>query len=277
MIDQTKLTASEIKEIQKQARGKLGECQKTNDVIGLQIFSILSRYARVIYYPLGAEAPWGFTRVEKMMKNNTEGKPFAGINTSVTKDKQIFAAAHELYHIWFGNDSVEVVNPNVTEECADKTELKANRFAAEFLISKTLLLQEKESYEIVEFNEKSVLKLAELFMVPFRTMVKRLREEELIDEELETKYLSYTESDISKYRKIYSFDEPLADGTVAIDNLTELSVKAYEMHQITYEKLQYLLGFCDLTPEDVGIDSPEAYPSVSDDDLDAIMAEDEDA
>ena len=62
--NQIRLSTSEIKQVQGQAREKLGECQKGNDVIGVQIFSILSKYARVIYYPLGDGAPWGFTRVK---------------------------------------------------------------------------------------------------------------------------------------------------------------------------------------------------------------------
>lgn len=276
MNNQIRLSTSEIKQVQGQAREKLGECQKGNDVIGVQIFSILSKYARVIYYPLGDGAPWGFTRVEKIRNAKPDGKPFAGINTSIPKDMQVFAAAHELYHIWFGNDAIEVLNSDVLDNCVDKKELKANRFAAEFLIPKTLLLQEIDSYEIAFYNEKSILKLAELFMVPFRTVVKRLREVALISEQEQAKYLDYSDAEIAKYRKIYSFEEPKADETIAIDNLTELSVKAYELHQITFEKLQYLLKFCELTPEDVGINPPEEYSPVSDKELDDIMAEDDD-
>ena len=49
----------EVDEVKKQAREKLGVCRKTGDVIGTQIFSILSIYARVIYYPHGAALPSG--------------------------------------------------------------------------------------------------------------------------------------------------------------------------------------------------------------------------
>lgn len=276
MVNQATLTTDEIKQIQEQALAKLGACQKGNDVIGAQIFSILGKYARVIYYPLGEDAPWGFTRVEKIIKNKKDGKPFVGINTSISKDKQVFAAAHELYHIWFGSDVLEVVNSDLLGDCVENKELKANRFAAEFLIPKTLLFQEIDSYEITSFNEKSILKLAELFVVPFKTMVRRLREVALISEEEQTKYWAYTDADIAKYRKIYSLEEPKADHIIAIDNLTELAVKAYDLHQITFEKLQHLLKFCDLKPEEIGINPPEMYSSVTDDELDVIMAEDED-
>ena len=52
------LNELEVREIKNLAKEKLGLCSKTNDIIGTQIFSILSMYARVIYYPLGQEAPW---------------------------------------------------------------------------------------------------------------------------------------------------------------------------------------------------------------------------
>ena len=53
----------EIEEVKRQAREKLGECRKVNDIIGVQIFSILGLYDRVIYYPLGEDVPWGFTKI----------------------------------------------------------------------------------------------------------------------------------------------------------------------------------------------------------------------
>ena len=57
------LNETEIKDIKDHASEKLGKCRKTNDIIGSQIFSILGLYARVIYYPFGKDAPWGFTRI----------------------------------------------------------------------------------------------------------------------------------------------------------------------------------------------------------------------
>ena len=52
------LSRTEIRQIKDLAAEKLGLCRKGNDVIGLQIFSILQQFARVIYYPLGADGPW---------------------------------------------------------------------------------------------------------------------------------------------------------------------------------------------------------------------------
>ena len=43
------LNELEVREIKNLAKEKLGLCSKTNDIIGTQIFSILSMYALVIY------------------------------------------------------------------------------------------------------------------------------------------------------------------------------------------------------------------------------------
>ena len=94
------LNEVDINEIKKFAREKLGSCRKGNDIIGTQIFSILSLYARVIYYPLGKDAPWGFTRISGSRNDALLDKPFVAINSSIPFDCQVFAAAHELYHIW---------------------------------------------------------------------------------------------------------------------------------------------------------------------------------
>ena len=93
------LSDFEIEEVKNQARKKLGVCRKTNDIIGVKIFSILGLYARVIYYPLGKDAPWGFTRISGSQNDAALEKPFVAINTSIPVDCQVFAAAHELYHI----------------------------------------------------------------------------------------------------------------------------------------------------------------------------------
>ena len=103
----------EIKEIKDHAREKLGKCRKTNDIIGSQIFSILGLYARVIYYPFGKDAPWGFIRISGSRNDAALDKPFVAINTSIPVPCQVFAAVHELYHIWYEH------NPDVLRRRTD--------------------------------------------------------------------------------------------------------------------------------------------------------------
>lgn len=244
----------DVKEIKKYASGKLGECRKGNDIIGTQIFSILSLFARVIYYPLGKTAPWGFTRISGSRNDASLEKPFVAINTSIPLECQVFAAAHELYHIWYEQTPDVLPSDLLNEQNKEIKEKKANRFAAEFLVDEILLKQEMDLYEINKIDIKSILQLCELFVVPYRTMVKRLYEIRVITEAELKQFLHEPEEVIHKYRKIYSFGGAKADERVVMDNLVELAVNAYEAGYITFEKLEYLLGICSLMPGDLGIE-----------------------
>lgn len=269
------LTATEIEDLKKKALSKLGECRKTNDVIGQQIFSILSLFARVIYYPIGEDGPWGFTRMHGKISTSSSTKPFVAINTSISEDKQVFAAAHELYHIWFERGTGIVTADILQETKSEKSELLANRFAAEFLVEENLLRQEIKSYSINEsdISIKDILLLSSLFIVPYRTMVKRLFEINILNNQQKENFLAESEDSLIKLRNRYSLSIPTSDNRIAIDNLVELAVIAYEKGYITYEKLQYLLEINHLVPDDVGISAPPDFIPPSDDELDDIMEE----
>ena len=274
------LSSGEITDIQRKSRSKLGECRKAQDVIGTQIFSILSLYARVFYYPLGRLGPWGITYMGGMDIGVPTEKPFVAINTSIPIDAQVFAAAHELYHIWY-DEKAEAIPASILGETdeygaqLDLSELKANRFAAEFLVDEDMLRQEMRIYSITprKISIKDILQLAALFTVPYKTMVKRLHEIEVISQEERAQYLAKSESDIEQLRKRYSFAVPETDNKISLDNLVELAVAIYEKKKISYEKLQYLLSLSNLEPRDVGITEPQSFTPPSDDELDDIMGE----
>lgn len=263
-----------LNEIKNYAKEKLGLCRKSNDIIGTQIFSILGLYARVIYYPLGKEAPWGFTRISGSRNDASLEKPFVAINSSIPVDCQVFAAAHEMYHIWYEQNPDMLPNDLLSDHDKKMNEKMANRFAAEFLVDEILLKQEIELYKIKKFSIKSILQLAELFIVPYRTMVKRLGEIKVLEEDDIEKFLAESEDSIEKYKKRYSINIQNPNNQIVMDNLVELAVSAYEAKYITYEKLEYLLGISNLKPvDDLGIERKTIYEFPSDDELDSIMEE----
>lgn len=269
------LNEAEIKEIKEWAREKLGRFRKGNDIIGTQVFSILSIHARIIRYPLGEEAPWGFTRMSGSVNDTLLEKPFVAINSSISPDCQVFAAAHELYHIWYEQNPDYLPSDLIKAKNQEISEKRANRFAAEFLVDEQLLKQETELYGIQKQSIKSILQLAALFTVPYRTMVKRLHETGMIDEKSAEDFLAEDEASIEKYKRRYSIRTEKADGEIVLDNLVELAVDSYEKELITYEKLEYLLEMNNLTPEELGIikESPYAFPDEKE--LERIMEENE--
>lgn len=269
------LNEIEIEEVKNQAWEKLGICRKSNDIIGTQIFSILGIYARVIYYPFGDDAPWGFTRISGSRNDSRLKKPFVAINTSIPVPCQVFAAAHELYHIWY-EQNPDVLPADLLDENEKKTsEKKANRFAAEFLVNESLLRQEIETYKLKKHTIKTILQLADLFVVPFQAMVKRLHETGFIRDEERESYLAESDETIRQYRKKYGLSLGEADNRIVVDNLAELSVDAYEARLISFEKLEYLLRLCGLKPQDLGIVKAAGKVFPSDEELDSIMEENE--
>lgn len=267
------LNEIEVNEIKEFAREKLGLCRKGNDIIGTQIFSILSIHARVIYYPLGKDAPWGFTRISGSQNDALLEKPFVAINSSIPVDCQVFAAAHELYHIWYEQNPDVLPADLLNGQNQEISEKRANRFAAEFLVDEQLLKQEIDIYKIKRYTIKSILQLASLFSVPYRTMAKRLFEIGEISNVEAEGFLTETDDAIEQYKKRYSILSVKVDERVTLDNLVELAMSAYEKGLISFEKLEYLLEMSKLRPEDLGIERKSSYSFPSDDELDSIMEE----
>jgi Zn-dependent peptidase ImmA (M78 family) len=176
------LSEDECKNIETEANKKLGEYKKTNQIIREDIFNILEKNSKTLYYPINDNEVCGF-----IVKRGV--KYFVNINTGIPLEKQLFAAAHELYHLWFTNESWEVLNSLILDDQSNrevtKEEHKANRFAAEFLVPKQVILTEidirglkRNSIEL-----KDIIELMDVFLMPYKTIVRRLLEVEYINEE----------------------------------------------------------------------------------------------
>lgn len=250
-------------------RQKHVEYNKLNDVIGAQIFNILESNSRVLYYPLEDEDVWGFS--EKI-----KGQSFVCINTSIHYDKQVFAAAHELYHLWF-DDEDELILSSALEEVPSENgitidELKANRFAAEFLVEENLLRQEMTTYSISKdkVDIRDLLKLSHLFSVPYKTMVKRLYEVGIISKSGFNKFIAIPEIEVEIWRKRLGITLPTRENKIGLDNLVDNAMELYERNLITLEKLEYLLSFSQLTLQQLGIEQPQEYIPPTDDELQSM-------
>lgn len=118
-----------------------------------------------------------------------KGCIFILVNSRLSLFMQIFALAHELYHIIgfiSGEDDAfeSVLKSSVIDESAAKLEdSEANAFAALFLVPREFLLQQADIYGIRRGRIvlKDVLKLMDNFAVPYKAMVLRLYEEDFID------------------------------------------------------------------------------------------------
>ena len=151
------------------------------------IFTVVRNYARkneipiqILCYPFHDDELWAFTFLKK-------GTIFVCINSELSLCKQIFATAHELYHIYcFGEDTDQntirsgslLKEETVDTAIGEQEELEANAFAGLMLMpSKSL----RDQIEILGLHENDItmddiLILMDAFAVPYKACVLRLYE-----------------------------------------------------------------------------------------------------
>lgn len=146
-------------------------------IIQDDIFNIIENYdnqVTLLLFPIPDDEICGFIC-------NYKGKIFIYVNTSLPLEKQIFTAAHELYHLLFNRDQLERGYSHlIRQEDLDgkQEERAANLFAAILLVPRALLREQIEILQIDTANLKllDIIRLMDMFAVPYKTMVLRLYE-----------------------------------------------------------------------------------------------------
>lgn len=179
--------------------GFVGETPIAND-----IFTILDNIGILLLeYPIKSdgEKP-AFSAALMYFTENDKELAFIGLNTSDYFDKQVFAIAHELYHFYTKAGS-HLSRPS--EEENNLVETAANRFAAEFLLPestlKSIVLSEFKVSSLEKKQTKTLLRfIARLqctWWLPYRSIVKRLKEISAISDEQYNKLYTINERDIN--------------------------------------------------------------------------------
>lgn len=179
------------------------------NIIQDDIFSILTNYAKrnqvalhVFRLAVDDEEFCAFTCVKK-------GRIFLYVNANLPLAKQIFAAAHELYHIWcFISEYDESVlrkgsflNAGVIdEEMKSQEDRDANAFAGLLLVSSDSLFEQMNIYGISREHQslEDIIRLMAIFAVPYKAMVLRLYEEGYMSEKKARAYLEMEQMEVEK-------------------------------------------------------------------------------
>lgn len=122
------------------------------------------------------------------------GRIFVMLNSGVPMSKQIFAAAHELYHIrcFLEEDNSELIKKGSILNAAtidtgtmEEEEMEANAFAGILLVPVDALEQQMRIYQINReaIEMEDILTLMDIFAVPYKAMVLRLLEEKIISDD----------------------------------------------------------------------------------------------
>lgn len=164
-----------------------------SSILGASIFGIVENYARkkeialeILRYPFNDAELWAITFVKK-------GTIFLCVNSELPMCKQIFAAAHELYHIRCYAEGTDmdtlrigsVLESKVVDEAAmTQEDLEANAFAGLLLVPDGLIREQIALYGISEEHIRvdDILTLMELFALPYKAIVLRLFEGHVITE-----------------------------------------------------------------------------------------------
>lgn len=155
----------------------------------------------------------------------------------------------------------EVLDEKVPISMISKEDLKANRFAAEFLVPEEVFRNElnirninKDSIELRE-----IIELMDAFLVPYKTLVRRLYEIGYIT--IEKCNIFLLEEDRKEDTGVIHWQKRLGlckrnnerTKKLKFDKLVDTALKLYDKHQITYEKLCYLLQLANLKPSEFNI------------------------
>ena len=265
--------------------GFVGETPIAND-----IFTILDRLdIMLLEYPIESEGDRpAFSAAIMYSEEGDKKLTFIGLNTADFYDKQIFAIAHELYHYYTKSGS-HLSRPE--DEESSLIEVKANRFAAEFLLPETVLesivLDEFKSSSLEKIQHKALLRfIARLhctWWLPYRSLVRRLHEIGAISSEQYAELYSIDERDLQgEYGKagqatnkdeFLKLNQPTKNiGTSP--NEIEIIIRNFEDNLIDEDKFAETLSLFNRTPDEFGYEIKVSQEDI--DELDAFFSGEDD-
>ena len=237
---------------------KISECATSfnslynkNNIIQDDIFNVLENYVAhhdmpfdMLRYPIEDTDLCVCTFIRK-------GRMFVMINSALPLSKQIFAAAHELYHIYcyFEEHDSELLQSGsilassiIDEEAKEIEDMEANVFAAILLAPKERLDEQTDVYNLSYKNisVQTILKIMDIFAIPYKAAVIRLLEEDKIDAKDAKKLLQVTEEEISKQMKLTGKAarwQEIHKDFVRFGSLSELMYDVEQMDAVRDERL----------------------------------------
>lgn len=228
--------------------------------VGEDIFEILKKEGFLIFHPFKDTRVWGVF----ISKSNEK---YFVINSSLKLEEMIFAAAHEYAHsrkiayreteILTGRQLNEYLNGSEENGFTEEIERKASRFAAELLVCEKRL----KNYIDGEFGGDEltlvhVLKLSEYFLVPYKTIIRRLYEENIISEKCFYDFAKIAKEELKFTMNRYELC--VKNNSISKEKrygeYTNILLELYENNLRTYSELKEMLELLGSVPSDFGIE-----------------------
>lgn len=192
-----RMTSSTIESLSDKMRSELyvGNREPLNMKTVIRQLGIMT-----VYRPLSKEL-WGLS-----LKTSDNNHRFMLVNSDVSRGRQNFTIAHELFHLYYD----EKPHPHFCGQklIQDPAERNANMFASALLMPREGLLQNipKEELMCREVSIITALRLEQLYGVSHKTFVIRLKELKLIKEQNADKLLDVS---ICREAGMSGFDDSL--------------------------------------------------------------------
>ena len=238
-----------------------------NMIIKYDIFGILEKHCTVVYYPTENEINCGF-HTKRFVKDKLED--FVYINTAKTVAEQVFAAAHELGHVWG-------VATQVWELAGERGVLESkieeriiNRFAAELLMPakefrKTFWVHmeklglDPSRLRLVDLIRVIVLQMND-YMVPYESVRKRVIETKIITQKFGDVLLKNEETILPLVNAFSKDQNTMLDRVTAkktipgLRNLLETVEKGRELSIYTINRIKSDFDIDDINGTDDIVD-----------------------
>lgn len=102
-------------------------------------------------------------------------------------------------------------------------------------INEELLLQEMRTYNVDKKNIdiKEIFILSNLFIVPYKTMVKRLYEIKLINQKRYNELMELSNAEVEVWRNRLALSIPTRNNKIGLSNLVDRAIELYEAKKMT--------------------------------------------
>lgn len=209
--------------IKRAVKDILRDLDYRDPIVRDDIFKLLRKKGRVIFYPLPQERELDGFHVQKVV--NGQLSAFVYINTAKNFEKCIFCGAHELGHVYQLEREIEKAFPGVHLSMEETDEIM-NRFAAELLIPEEIfertfhecILNTKKRWEQLTYGDllKIIVTLMDYFYVPYKAIVCRLYEIGF-----------FTKAGKSKFEEIEDKDKDIINSFIYEGKYTRLRNPSY--------------------------------------------------
>ena len=222
-----------------------------SNIIQDDIFHIMENYVfqhgmqlEIFRYPLGDADFCACTFIRS-------GRVFVVVNSAMTVSKQIFAAAHEFYHLYkyfeeydptYQQHGSILDSATMDEETTKLEDMEANAFAG-LILAPTRSIQEQMGIYRIRRDSirlKDILMMMEIYAIPYKAMVLRLFEDEIINEEKARDLFQITENEIIRQSNLTGRAKrwQRIDGDISFGSLNENMDRVAKLDAVDEDQIE---------------------------------------